>query len=153
MHQKIIVIGNVGKKPEVRHLESDSVVANFSIAATERYKNRQGDKVEHTEWFRCEAWRGLAKVIEDYVDKGSLLYIEGRQRTDTYKDKETGQERRSQKIIVDTMKMLSRSSEPKETSSDPEADFEKARQKEAESRTPPQEAPFPGEEPPDDLPF
>jgi len=85
---KIILIGNVGKEPEVKYIDSGVAVANFSLATTERgYKAANGTQVpDRTEWHNIVLWRGLAEIAEKYVHKGSKLYIEGKIRTRTYDD-------------------------------------------------------------------
>lgn len=81
---KVILVGNVGRDPETRHLDKGVVVARFSLATTENYTSKTGEKVSNTEWHNIVAWRGLAEVVEKYVKKGSQLYIEGRLRTNSY---------------------------------------------------------------------
>lgn len=85
---KVILVGNVGKDPEVRHLDQDVAVANFSLATTERgYKTRNGIEVpERTEWHNIVAWRGLATLAERYIRKGMKLYVEGKIRTRSWED-------------------------------------------------------------------
>lgn len=83
---KVILVGNVGKDPEVRYLEGGVAVARFPLATTEVYKNREGQKVEQTEWHNIVLWRGLAEIAEKYIRKGKQLYIEGRIRTRTYEE-------------------------------------------------------------------
>ena len=85
---KVILIGNLGSDPEIRHLPSGSVVATFNIATTESYTNSKGEKVKQTEWHRIELWEGLAKIAEQYLRKGNPVYIEGKIKTDTWQDKE-----------------------------------------------------------------
>ena len=102
---KVILIGNVGRDPEIRHLDKDVAVANFSLATSESYTNRNGDKVTTTEWHNIVVWRGLAKVVEQYVKKGDKLYIEGRIRTRNWDDKD-GNKRSTVEIYVDNMEML-----------------------------------------------
>jgi len=80
---KVILVGHVGKDPEVRYLDGGVAVARFSLATSESYKDKSGNKVEQTEWHNITAWRGLAEIIEKYVKKGQLLYIEGKLRTRT----------------------------------------------------------------------
>ncbi|MCF6365513.1 MAG: single-stranded DNA-binding protein [Bacteroidales bacterium] len=75
---KVILIGNVGGDPEVKYIKEDVPVAKFSLATSDSYKNRDGEKVTNTEWHNIVVWRGLAKVVEKYVKKGSKLYIEGK---------------------------------------------------------------------------
>lgn len=103
---KVILVGNVGKDPEVRHLDNDLVVANFPLATSETFK-RNGEKITNTEWHNITLWRGLAQVAENYVKKGSQLYIEGRIRTRSYDDKD-GNKRYITEIIGDNMQMLDR---------------------------------------------
>lgn len=102
---KVILIGNLGSDPEVRYLESGSAVAKFSIATTESYTNKSGERVDNTEWHRIELWEGLAKVAEKYLKKGNQVYIEGRIRTDNWTDKE-GQQRSGVTIRANTLTML-----------------------------------------------
>ncbi len=86
---KVILIGNLGKDPEVKHLESGAVVASFSIATSESYKDKNtGERVSTTEWHNITLWRGLAEVAEKYLRKGSQIYLEGRLRTRHWEDKE-----------------------------------------------------------------
>jgi single-strand DNA-binding protein len=81
---KVILVGNVGRDPEIRHLDKGVAVARFSLATTENYTSKTGEKVSNTEWHNIVAWRGLAELMEKYVKKGSQLYIEGRLRTSSY---------------------------------------------------------------------
>ncbi len=83
---KVILIGNLGSDPEVRHLSSGSVVANFNIATSESYTNKNGEKVTQTEWHRIELWDGLAKVAEQYLKKGQTVYVEGKLKTENWQD-------------------------------------------------------------------
>jgi single-strand DNA-binding protein len=107
---KAILVGNVGNDPEVRHLEAGTPVANFSLATSETYKNRDGEKVTQTEWHNIVVWRGLAEVVEKYVRKGQQLFIEGRIRTRSWDDKD-GNKRYTTEIVADTMQMLGRKGE------------------------------------------
>ena len=102
---KVILIGNLGSDPEVRYLEGGSAVAKFSIATTESYTNKNGERVDNTEWHRIELWEGLAKVAEKYLKKGNQVYIEGRIRTDNWTDKE-GQQRSGVTIRANSLTML-----------------------------------------------
>ncbi|MGE5395013.1 MAG: single-stranded DNA-binding protein [Candidatus Saccharibacteria bacterium] len=103
---KVILVGNVGKDPETRHLDKGVAVTRFSLATTETYISKTGEKVSNTEWHNIVAWRGLAETIEKYVKKGSQLYIEGRLRTTSY-EKE-GVKHYMTEILADTMQMLGR---------------------------------------------
>jgi single-strand DNA-binding protein len=102
---KVILIGNLGSDPEVRYLESGSAVAKFNIATTESYTNKNGERVDNTEWHRIELWEGLAKVAEKYLKKGNQVYIEGRIRTDSWTDKE-GQQKTGITIRANSMTLL-----------------------------------------------
>ena len=110
MVNKVVLIGNAGQDPEVKHLDSGVSVANFTLATNETYKDKAGEKVTQTEWHRIVLWRGLAEVAEKYVKKGELLYIEGRLRTRSWDDKE-GNKRYTTEIFADNMKMLGKKSD------------------------------------------
>lgn len=104
---KVILIGNLGADPEVRHLQNDVTVANFNLATSETYKDRQtGEKREVTEWHRVVVWRGLAEVVEKYVKKGSKVYVEGKLRTRKWE--KDGIERYTTEIMADNLTMLDR---------------------------------------------
>ena len=102
---KVILVGNVGKDPDVRHLDSGVSVANFPLATSESYVAKNGDKVTTTEWHNIVLWRGLADVADKYVTKGKQIYIEGRIRTRNYNDKE-GNKRYITEIYGDVMQLL-----------------------------------------------
>lgn len=102
---KVILVGNVGKDPETRYLEGGSAVSKFSMATSEVYRNKDGERVTTTEWHNIVLWRGLAEVAEKYVKKGSQLYIEGRIKTRSYTDKD-GNTRYITEIVGDNMQML-----------------------------------------------
>ncbi|GEO02970.1 single-stranded DNA-binding protein [Adhaeribacter aerolatus] len=104
---RVILVGNLGKDPEIRHIEGGVAVARFPIATSETYKDKTGNKVERTEWHNIVVWRGLAEVAEKYLKKGQSVYIEGKIRTNNYQDKE-GIQRYSVEIVADNMTMLSR---------------------------------------------
>lgn len=103
---KVILVGNLGADPEMRYTASGTAVANFNIATSERYKNREGNMQERTEWHRVTAWGKLAEICGQYLSKGKQVYIEGRIQNDSYEDKETGQKRYTYKIVARDMKML-----------------------------------------------
>jgi single-strand DNA-binding protein len=90
---KVILIGNVGKDPEVRHLEGGVTVARFPLATNETYVDKNGQRQTQTEWHNIVVWRGQAETVEKYVKSGKLLYIEGKLRTTSYEEKETGTKR------------------------------------------------------------
>ena len=102
---KVILIGHLGKDPEVRHLDSNSVVANFPLATSDSYTDKQGNRVEQTEWHNVVLWRRLAEIAEQFLKKGSLVYIEGRLRTRSWEDKE-GNKRYTTEIVGSNMQML-----------------------------------------------
>ena len=102
---KVILVGNLGKDPEVRYLDNGVAVANFSLATTESYKNKEGERVSQTEWHNIVLWRGLAEVAEKWLKKGSSVYVEGKIRTRKWEDKE-GVTRYSTEILGDNMTML-----------------------------------------------
>ncbi len=102
---KVILIGNLGKDPEVRHLDNGASVANFSIATTESYKDRNtGQRVDQTEWHNIVLWRGLAEVAEKYLKKGDSVYIEGKLRTRSWE--KDGVTRYTTEVVGDQMTML-----------------------------------------------
>lgn len=102
---KVILVGNLGKDPEVRHLEGGNSVANFTLATNEYYKDKQGARVERTEWHNISAWRGLAELAEKYLKKGTQVYVEGKLRTRQYQDKDN-QTRYITEIIAEEISLL-----------------------------------------------
>lgn len=111
---KVILVGNLGADPEIRHLESGSKVANISIATSENYTNRNGEKVEQTEWHRVELWDRLAELCEQYLSKGRTVYIEGKIKTNTYQDKD-GITRYDKKIRATNMTFVGGRNEGSDT--------------------------------------
>lgn len=102
---KVILVGRLGKDPEVRHLENGASVANFSIATSETYKDRNtGERREQTEWHNIVLWRGLADVAEKYVKKGDMIYVEGKLRTRSWE--KDGITRYTTEVVGDNMTML-----------------------------------------------
>ena len=102
---KVILVGNLGKDPEVRHLDGGISVANFTLATNEYYKDKQGARVERTEWHNISAWRGLAELAEKYLKKGSQVYVEGKLRTRQYQDKDQ-QTRYITEVIAEEISLL-----------------------------------------------
>lgn len=102
---KAILVGNVGKDPEVRYLDEGTAIAKFPLATSETYKNRAGERVSTTEWHNVVLWRGLAQVAEKYVKKGTQLYVEGRIKTRSYDDQE-GNKKYITEIVGDQMQLL-----------------------------------------------
>ncbi|MBB5191241.1 single-strand DNA-binding protein [Silvimonas terrae] len=104
---KVLLIGNLGRDPETRYLPSGGAVCNFSIATTERFKDKQGQQQEKTEWHNITMYNRLAEIAGQYLKKGSSVYIEGRIQTRKWQDKQTGADRYTTEIIADQMQMLS----------------------------------------------
>ncbi len=104
---KVILLGNVGKDPEIRSTGGGTMVANFTLATSDRQKDAQGNWQDHTEWHNLVAFSRTAEIIRDYVKKGSKLYIEGKIQTRSWDDKETGAKRYRTEIIVNDLSLLS----------------------------------------------
>lgn len=107
MVNKVILVGNVGKDAEVRHIDSGVAVATFSLATSETYTAKNGEKVTNTEWHNIVAWRGLAEFAGKYIQKGRQLYIEGQIRSRSYDDKD-GIKRYVTEIVANTIQLLGR---------------------------------------------
>ena len=103
---KVILVGRIGKDPEIRHLEGGSVVANFSLATSESYTDRRTqERITQTEWHNIVAWRGLAEFVDRYLSKGRLIYIEGKIKTRNWTDKE-GVTKYTTEIVADIIQTL-----------------------------------------------
>ena len=102
---KVILLGHLGADPEVKYLEGDKVVANLSLATSEAYQDRSGNRVEQTEWHDLELWDQQAKIAEKYLKKGSQIYVEGKIKSDKWTD-EQGQNRKRMKIRVLSFTMV-----------------------------------------------
>ena len=102
---KVILVGNLGRDPEVRYMPNSDAVANFSIATTETWKDKQGNRQEKTEWHNIVMYRRLAEIAGEYLKKGSSVYIEGRLQTRKWQDKQ-GNDRYTTEIIADQLQML-----------------------------------------------
>lgn len=105
---KVMLIGNVGRDPEIRHLANNSMVARFPLATSEKFKLKSGELQEQTEWHNIVCWRFLAELTENYIKKGSRLYIEGRIKTSNWVDKETQEKKYSTEIIASSILLLDR---------------------------------------------
>jgi len=117
MINKVILIGNVGQDPDIRYTgdaSNGAKVATIRLATTERYKDRNGNLQEHTEWHTVVVWRNTADVVEKYVRKGSQLYIEGRIRTRSWDD-QNGNKRYTTEIMADTLQLLGRKADSQNT--------------------------------------
>ncbi|MCG8698871.1 MAG: single-stranded DNA-binding protein [Bacteroidales bacterium] len=115
---KVILVGNVGADPEVKYIDNDTAVARLRIATSESYTNKNGERVDNTEWHTVILWRGLAKVAESYVKKGRQVYIEGKLRTRQWQDKD-GNNRYTTEIVGDVMQMLGRKNDEGATNMPP----------------------------------
>lgn len=134
---KVQIIGNLGKDPETKAV-GQSTVANFSVAVTERYKDRDGNQQESTEWFSVQAWGKLADICAKYLTKGSPVYIEGKLRTRSWDDS-NGQKQYRTELVAETLQMLGQKSQGGDSHGAPPP------------RT--QSAPSQQQHPEDDLPF
>lgn len=103
---KVILLGNVGKDPEIRATNSGMAIASFTLATADRVKDQTGNWVDKTEWHNLKAFGRTAEIIRDYVKKGSQLYIEGKIQTSSWDDKESGQKKYRTEILVNDMSLL-----------------------------------------------
>lgn len=144
---KVILIGNLGKDPEIRRLENGAVVANFSIATTETYTDKTtGERRDNTDWHNVVVWRGLAEVTEKYLRKGHKVYIEGKLKTRSWTD-QAGATRYTTEVLCEEMTMLTPRGEVNATPTQPSAPPYSS-----EPQNPPKAMDL-GEQPDDDLPF
>lgn len=107
---KVILIGNLGRDPDIQYIEGNIAVSKFSLATTETFKDRSGRQLSQTEWHTVVLWRGLAELSQKYLHKGSLVYIEGRLRTRTWEDKDHNKKHATE-IVADNLVMLDKRSE------------------------------------------
>jgi single-strand DNA-binding protein len=103
---KVLLIGNLGKDPELSYTASGVAVAKFSVATGERWKDQEGNVQERTEWHNIVAWRKLAEICGQYLKKGSKVYLEGKLQTRSWDDKNTGQKRYATEVVADDLIML-----------------------------------------------
>ena len=104
---KVILLGNVGKDPEIRSTGGGTMVANFTLATSDRFQDAQGNWQDRTEWHNLVAFKRTAEIVRDYVKKGTKLYIEGKIQTRSWDDKESGAKRYRTEIIVNDLSLLS----------------------------------------------
>ncbi|RZK55508.1 MAG: single-stranded DNA-binding protein [Pedobacter sp.] len=114
---KVILVGHLGKDPEVRHLDGGVTVASFPLATSETF-NKDGKRVEQTEWHNIVLWRGLAEVASKYLQKGKLVYIEGKLRTRSFEDKEKVKKYVTE-VVAENFTMLGRKSDFENTPTTP----------------------------------
>ncbi len=117
---KVMLIGNVGSEPSVRYLEGNTKVASFSLATSERYKDRNGENKENTEWHNIVVWRNLADFVEKYIHKGSQLFIEGKIRTRNYTD-QANVKKYITEIVADSIQFVGRKGDDASAQSVPSA--------------------------------
>src|SRR5882672_7675236 len=103
---KVILVGNLGKDPEVKYTPSGVPVAKFSIATNERFKDKSGEWQDRTEWHNIVAWQRLAEIIGEYVKKGSKVYIEGKLQTSSWEDKQSGEKKYRTEIVAQELVLL-----------------------------------------------
>lgn len=142
---KVILVGNVGKDAEVRYIDNNVAVATFSLATSETYLAKSGEKVTNTEWHNIVAWRGLGEFAGKYVQKGRQLYIEGRIRTRSYDDKD-GVKKYITEILADSIQLLGKKESGEGTNSSPATDYH-------QTNTPQTSNDFEAGDTVDDLPF
>ncbi len=111
---KVILLGHVGKDPVVQYVKEDVPVARFTLATTENYRDRDGNRQSTTEWHNLVVWRGLAKVVEQYVRKGSQLFVEGKLTTRSYE--KDGQTKYFTEVVVNNLEMLGRAGDTSSSS-------------------------------------
>ena len=155
---KVLLIGNVDRDPEVRYLESNpqnpganAKVATFTLATTERFRDRNGEVRENTEWHNIVAWRSTADVVERYIRKGMQVYIEGRLRTRSWTD-QTGNKRYTTEVLADTLQMLGKRQD-NPNANDGANGYQQPYQAPAAPAAPAAAPQVPGNGPEDDLPF
>jgi len=106
--QKVMLIGNLGRDPEVKYGQQGTAIAQFSVATTERWKDESGELQEHTEWFAVKAFGRRAEIVGESLHKGSRVYLEGRKRTESWDDKQTGAKHYRDLVYVDRIEFLDR---------------------------------------------
>jgi single-strand DNA-binding protein len=104
--QKVLLIGNLGRDPEVKYSQQGTAIAQFSVATTERRKDKDGELQEHTEWFAVKAFNRQAEIVGEHLHKGSRIYLEGRKRTESWDDKQTGGKRYRDLVYADRIEFL-----------------------------------------------
>ena len=103
---KVILVGNVGKDPEVKYVPTGTALAKFSLATNERFKDKSGEWQDRTEWHNILAWERLAEIIGEYVHKGTKLYVEGRLQTSTWEDRQSGEKKYRTEIVARDLVLL-----------------------------------------------
>ncbi|PKP06689.1 MAG: single-stranded DNA-binding protein [Bacteroidetes bacterium HGW-Bacteroidetes-5] len=124
---KVMLIGNVGRDPDIRHLANNSMIARFPLATSEKFKTKSGELQEQTEWHNIVCWRALAELAEKYIKKGTRLYIEGRIRTNSWIDKSTQEKKYATEIFADSILLLDRASDESRKSIDKDSGDSRAK--------------------------
>ncbi len=132
---KVILVGHLGRDPELRYTQSGQPVANFTLATSESYSKRDGEREERTEWHRIVAWGRLAEICAEYLSKGRQIYIEGRIQTREWEDRE-GEKRRTTEIVAREMQMLGRRGEANTSYDDSQAPAADSQAPAADSQAP-----------------
>ena len=147
---KVILVGNLGKDPEVKFTPSGVPVAKFSLATNERYKDKAGEWQDRTEWHNIVAWQRLAEIVGEYVKKGSKIYIEGRLQTSSWEDKQSGEKKYRTEIVAHDLVLLSGRGEGGDTQSSRTASANAGFDQRPQHA---EEAPHPAEITDEDIPF
>ena len=121
---KVIIVGNLGRDPEMRYTPSGSPVTNFSVAVSRNWKSAEGEQREETEWFNVVCWNKLAEIANQYLQKGRQVYIEGRLRTRSWDDQQSGEKRYRTEVIAQEMQMLGQRGEAAQGGADGGAGME-----------------------------
>ena len=150
---RVIIVGNLGADPEIRHTQGGDAVATLSVATSETWKDKSGEKQERTEWHRVVMWRRLAEIAQQYLRKGSKVYLEGQLQTRKWQAQD-GSDRYTTEIVADQMQMLdSRTGGTQERSSDPGSPSHRRDSRDAHSASQGFQAPSGGADYDGDIPF
>jgi single-strand DNA-binding protein len=144
MLNKVFLIGNLGRDPEVRSTQSGQPVASFSLATTRRWRDREGNRQEHTEWHNIVCWGKQAEIAGQYLTKGKQVFVEGRLQTRSWDDRNSGEKRYKTEIVCDNFQMLGGRGE---------SDVERGERGESGGAAPGRPAGFDAEPEDDDIPF
>src|SRR5215510_8823792 len=150
---KVILIGNLGKDPEVKFTPNGVPVAKFSLATNERYKDKAGEWQDRTEWHNIVAWQRLAEIVGEYVKKGSKIYIEGRLQTSSWEDKQSGEKKYRTEIVASDLVLLSGRGEGGGGDSEGRSSRGASASSSFDQRTSHSEEPHPAEITDEDIPF
>ena len=124
---KIIIIGNLGRDPEMRYTQNGSAVTSFSVASNRKYTTREGERRDETEWFNCSAWGKLAETVQQYLQKGSKVYVEGRLTTRQYQT-QSGENRTSIDVMLTEIQFLDSRSDQGDRNQEPRGYYNQGNQ-------------------------